>query len=275
MGFLIVIILGIVQGAAEFLPVSSSGHLVVFYNIFNITQNTIMLSIILHVATLLSVIVVYHKSVLQLIKNPFCKTNKLLLVATAPTVIIVLMFRHFIERSFSGNIIIVCFLVTAALLALAEYIASKKHKEKNKVVNLEESDVKNYDISYKQALLIGSFQGIATVPGISRSGATISAGLISGVNKSQAANFSFLLSIPIILASLLYEVVKLTRDNGVVFSFTTGQLIVGFLVSFVVGVLALKVMIRFVKRQKLWIFSIYLVLLVVFLLLNQYVVHIF
>ena len=99
MAYLIVILIGLIQGIAEFLPISSSGHLVVMYDIFNITDNTILLSIVLHIATLFAIIVVYYKDIMLLIKNPFCKTNKLLITATIPTVIIVLMFESVIDKA--------------------------------------------------------------------------------------------------------------------------------------------------------------------------------
>lgn len=278
MSFLIIIILGIIQGACEFLPVSSSGHLVVFYNLFGIYENTILLSIILHVATLLAVVIVYNKQLLLLIKKPFCKTNLLLLCATIPTVLMVLIFEKFIEKSFSGEFVIICFLITAILLFISEKINKKATKFQKDTINntnnnifLTKTNIYDMNINYFQALFIGVMQGVATLPGISRSGATISAGLMAGVNKNEVADFSFLLSIPIILASLIYELLKLNNQAGVI-GFSFSQLVVGFLVTFFVGLLCLKAMIKLVKKQKLYIFSIYLVLLCVFLLINKYVV---
>lgn len=255
MNILIILILGIIQGACEFLTVSSSGHLVVFYNFFNVYDNTIILSIILHLATLLAVVVVYYKDLWLLIKKPFCKTNYLLLTATVPTVIMVLIFKKFIENSFSGEYIIICFLITAGLLLLAELI-HKNHITRQKAFTLNAPDsnlltktnIYSYNISYSQTFFMGVFQGIATIPGISRSGSTISAGLISGVNKNQAANFSFLLSVPIIIASLFYELYNLRRQT-IVLNFTFFELLIGFIVSFVVGYLCLKVMLNFVKNK--------------------------
>ena len=269
MAIIIIIILGIIQGACEFLPVSSSGHLVVFYNFFGINQNVIMLSIILHLATLCSVVFVYRKDLVSLLKNPFCKTNRLLLTGTIPTVIIVLIFEKFIENSFSGDMIIYSFLFTATLLFVAELMNRKRLKQANLNVNIH-SNITNLDITYKQAVVIGLAQGVATIPGVSRSGATISAGLLVGVNKSQVAHFSFLLSVPIIIASLGYQLIKVNNQT-MIFEFNVWQLAVGFAVAFLVGLLCLKVMINFVKQQKLYIFSVYLVLLVTFLLLNKYV----
>lgn len=279
MNVFIIIILGIIQGACEFLPVSSSGHLVVFYNFFNVYDNTIILSIILHVATLLAVILLYRKQLFLLVKKPLCKTNYLLLTATIPTVIMVLIFKKFIEESFSGEYVIICFLITAAMLMLSEYLYKKRNYRQKSVVFttsnhglLSEASVYSYNITYLQAFIIGVAQGVATIPGISRSGSTISAGLVSGVNKHDAANFSFLLSVPIIIASLFYELYNL-RGQQIVLNFSVFELFIGFVVSFVVGIFCLKVMLDFVKKQKLYVFSIYLVLLAAFLLLNKHVFY--
>ncbi len=279
MSYVIIIILGMLQGACEFLPVSSSGHLVVFYQFFNITQNTILLSVILHLATLGSVVFVYYKQLWNLVIHPFNKTNLLLLVATVPTVAMVLLFKKFIEESFSGNLVLWCFLATAVLLFAAEQISKKVvNRQKSNVVCttdkqfLTKSNHYNFSMNWKQAFFVGVMQGVATLPGISRSGATISAGLMAGVPKEEVADFSFLLSVPIILASLAYELFKLNGQSAVL-EFSVWQLFVGFCVAFLVGTLCLRSMIGFVKKQKLTYFSVYLVSLVLFLLLNQFVFH--
>ena len=278
MPYLIILVLGVIQGACEFLPISSSGHLVVFFNFFSIYDNTIMLSIILHFATLLSLAVVYYKELWLLIKNPLCKTNKLLLAGTIPTIIIVLLFHTLIEQSFSGNFVIICFLFTAALLVVAERYYKYKYNNSQKQYGLNndnsgflsKTSVYKLNINYAQAIIIGLSQGVATLPGISRSGATIATGLIVGVHKNEVANFSFLLSIPAIIGSLIYELFKL-RNSSIVLDFNFLQLLTGFIVAFIVGVFCLKLMINFVRKQKLYIFSIYLILLCLFLVLNKYI----
>lgn len=278
MAILVIIILGIVQGACEFLPISSSGHLVLFYNIFGIQQNTILLSVILHVATLFSVVVCYYKSIVKLIKNPFCHTNKMLVVATIPTVLIVLILKNVVEKSFDGNFIIIGFLATALILIGSQILETKELNKTQNISFLSQSgmsgDITHININYKQALFVGIAQGFAVFPGVSRSGSTISMGLACGVKKSEVADFSFLLSIPIIIASLLFEIVDVAV-NKIKIEFSVAQLGLGFLFSFVSGLVCIKLMLSFVKKSKLYWFAIYLILLSVFLILNSYVLFLF
>lgn len=305
----IIILLGVVQGASEFLPISSSGHLVVFYNIFNISDNVLLLSIILHLGTLLAVLIVYKNDIIALIKKPFNKTNMALLISTLVTVVMVLLFKRFIASTFDGSHIVLFFLITAGVLLVAQLVSENKnklnssnqfaknntsfHKTNNKQ-NIKSAELKSsssvtktnsfnesnnssvlhLNVSYFQAVLIGFAQGLATVPGVSRSGLTISMALLVGVNKNDAPTYSFLMSIPIILASLLYEVLDIA-DQTTMLAFTSFQLVVGFVVSFLVGYLCLKVMISFVKKQKLYVFSIYLAVLSLFLTLNQHFFKLF
>lgn len=274
----LIIILGIVQGASEFLPISSSGHLVVLYNIFSVTENNILLSVVLHIATLLAVLICYRKELLLLIKNPFCKTNKMLIVATIPTVILVVLFKEIVEKSFSGNFIIVGFLITAIILAVSQ-IVRNKHNTNNNLAKTTEfmtisDSIINLNINYKQALLIGVMQGVAVFPGISRSGSTIATGLICGVNKKDSADFSFLLSIPIIVAGMLFELLEIFTGNVVV-TIPATTLSVGFLFSFLSGLLSIKLMLKFVKNKNLIWFSVYLILLSLFLILNMFVFKLF
>lgn len=278
MAIWIVIILGIVQGACEFLPVSSSGHLVLFYNIFNITDNTILLSVILHVATLLSVIVCYWKDIIKLIKNPFCNTNKKLVIATIPTVIIVLLLKSVVKKSFGGDFIIIGFLITAIVLFISQMLETKASKTVKNAYFLSENNVYNsitdININTKQALFVGVAQGLAIFPGISRSGSTIAMGLMCGVKKSEVADFSFLLSIPIIIASLLFEIIDVSV-NKIAIGFNPLTLFTGFIFSFLSGLICIKLMLKFVKKSKLYWFSFYLVLLSIFLILNSYVLFLF
>lgn len=278
MAIWIVIILGIVQGACEFLPVSSSGHLVMFYNIFNITENTILLSVILHMATLMSVVVCYWRDIIKLIKNPFCNTNKMLIVATIPTVIIVLLLKNIVEKSFGSDFIIIGFLITAIVLFISQMLENKSAKMLKNNYFMSQTgtynDITDININTKQALLVGCAQGLAIFPGISRSGSTIAMGLLCGVKKSEVADFSFLLSIPIIIASLLFETIDVSV-NKISVGYNALTLGIGFLFSFLSGLVCIKLMLKFVKKSKLYWFSFYLVLLSIFLILNSYVLFLF
>lgn len=242
MNIWIIVLLGAIQGLTEFLPISSSGHLVLLEKIFGIQDNLILLNIFLHLGSLVAVIVYYRKSLWQQLQHPWCEKNFLLVTATIPTIIIVLIFEPFIESSFGGQYLIIGFLITAFLLVLASF----EYRQK-KV------------FGYKTSIIMGITQGIATLPGISRSGSTLCAGLFCGQDREEAANFSFLMSIPIILASLVYELTKL--DSIVSISYPWWIILVGMLMSFVFGYLAIRWMIHIVKKARLYYFSIYLVIL--------------
>ncbi len=247
MELLYFILLGLVQGLTEFLPVSSSGHLVFLDKIFGVeTGNFLFVSIILHVATLISVIVLYYKQIWHLIKNPFSKETLLIVVATIPTVIIVLLFKGFFEDAFSGSYLSICFMITAIILMLT-YFKTKSQK------NLP------YDnITYKNAVVIGIMQGFAVLPGISRSGSTISAGVLQGIDSEKATSFSFILSIPIILASLMYELFSCFYNGGQFFVGSYINLIISFIIALVSGIFAIKIMKKIAKTGKYYWFSIYL-----------------
>jgi len=296
LNFFNAIVIGFVQGVAEFLPISSSGHLVLVYQLFNITGDTLVLTIFLHVTTLCSVLYVYRKDILNLIKHPLCKTNKLLLVATIPTVILALIFKSFIEDSFNLSFIIFGFIITALLLGIADYLSEKRDilsktaltsanntnltllnspsiKTKNNVIIhsnpiLKASgDITNIDIKYWQAIVIGLAQGLACFPGISRSGSTIATGLLLNCDKSEVTTFSFLLSIPTIIGSLILALIKV---NGTGLHISTGSLIVACLVSFFVGILSIGLLMKIVKKQKLSYFSYYLLALVFVILFIKF-----
>ena len=262
------ILLGLIQGLTEFLPVSSSGHLVLFFNIFKINNNTILLSVILHVATLLAVIFVYYKRLIQLLKKPFCKTNICLIITTLVTVSIVIFTKPLINRAFSGEFLVYGFLITAFLLVLSEIWVTFSNT--NKPIKTKNTpDITNLNISYLQSGIIGLFQGFACFPAISRSGSTIAGGLICGVKKEVVADYSFISSIPIILASLILEIYEYIKEPAKL-DFSTLQLLLGFIVSFIVGLICIKLMLKLVKKQKLYIFSIYLLILTTILMIFKF-----
>ena len=240
--FLVLFFMGLVQGLTEFLPVSSSGHLVLLSNIFNV-EESLFISILLHVATLLSICVVFYKDIFALLRHPFSKNTLMLVVATIPTCLIALVLMPFIKSSFGGGFLPVSFLITATILVITELFA-KNTKE----------------FSYKTAIIMGIAQGFAVFPGISRSGATISAGLLSKGDKKECAKFSFLMSIPIILLSLIMEIYE-GISGGINISYPVSAIIISFIVAFLSGIFAIKFMMKLTEKGKLWWFSCYLLLL--------------
>lgn len=256
------IIMGIVQGLTEFLPVSSSGHLVLLERIFGIYQNQILINVALHVATLCAVIIMFRKDIYEMVKHPFSKINKSLVISVIPTVIIVLIFKDIFEDSFSGYPTF-GFLFTALILIICQSLVKSKIKMKDTSYNEEQP----INVNYKTAILAGVMQGVAVFPGVSRSGSTISTLLISGTTRESAVKFSFLMSIPIIIASLVYELFKLPAQQVANWYY----ILVGFIFAFVFGLVAIKIMIRVVKNASYLGFAVYLIILSIFLTLNQFI----
>ena len=244
------IILGLIQGLTEFLPISSSGHLMLTEQLMELS-NDLIFSLVLHLATLLAVILFYWKDIIYIIKNPMCKLSKCLIVAFIPTIILAIIIRKFLSDYIIINYIGYLFLLTAFIL-LIPLIVKKKL---------------NYGLSYKSGLIIGFVQGIACLPGISRSGSTIIAGQMSGLTKEESVKFSFLLSIPIIIGGIIFETVFNTK---VVISTIIGlPMIVGFVVAFITGLLSIKIVQRLALQNKFYWFSIYLGLLGLFCVVNS------
>ncbi len=244
--FLALFILGLVQGLTEFLPVSSSGHLVLLTNLFGI-EESLFISILLHVATLFSILVVFHKDVWQMICHPFSKQTINLAVATIPTCVIVLILMPLVKLSFVGDFLPICFLFTAVLLCFCQ------RKSKKKVQS---------PMDTKKAIIMGIAQGFAVFPGISRSGSTVGAGLAAGGEEKEVAKFSFLMSIPIILLSMVMEIFELATSKSVL-NFNPLAVTLSFVTAFVVGIFAIKFMLNMTKKSKLHYFSAYLLLIAI------------
>lgn len=240
--FLALLLLGLIQGLTEFLPVSSSGHLVLFSKLFDV-EESLFLSILLHVATLLSICVVFYKDIWQMIRHPLSTQTISLVIATIPTCLIVLVLMPIIKQSFAGGLLSICFVVSAILLLISEILSKRKKDEK---------------FTFKTAFLMGIAQGFAVFPGISRSGSTISAGLLAGGNKEEVAKFSFLMSIPIVLLSLLMEIYEIAV-GGLSVSIQVLPTILAFFAAFLVGIFAIKIMIKLTVKANLKWFSLYLV----------------
>ena len=242
--FLVLFFMGLVQGLTEFLPVSSSGHLVLISNLFGV-EESLFLSIILHVATLFSIIVVFWRDIIDLIKHPLSNKTIALVVATIPTCIIVLLIMPLVKSSFGGYFLPFSFFITAVLLVVTELIAKKKT---------------THEFTYKTAVIMGIAQGFAVFPGISRSGTTICAGILAGGEKKDCAKFSFLMSIPIVFLSLLMEIYE-ALTGGIHLTYPISAIILSFIVAFLSGIFAIKFMVRLTEKGKLWWFSCYLLVL--------------
>lgn len=258
------IILGIVQGIAEFLPISSSGHLALTQFLLGTPEDQIFfLTVMLHIGTIFSVLVVYwtdlYNITLEFFKmcwdalrgkglgldNLYRKLGLLIIVGSIPTALMGILLRDiFSEVYTSQRVIGIALLMTGTLLWASE--RTQKFKENKKSLK---------EMSWLNAIVIGVFQGLAITPGMSRSGSTISGALFQGINKETATRYSFLLSFPVIVgASLLEARDALTYGTGDV---TLPMLLVGIFTSFVAGVFAIRTLIRMISKGKLYYFSYY------------------
>ena len=269
MPIIILLLLAVIQGVTEFLPVSSSGHLVLLYNIFGIENNVQLLSILLHVATLMSVLVYYRKEIVILIKNPLCSTNKKLVVTTITTCGVVLILKPFIDKTFNGDWLFVFFIITAILLFVSDYLSERSSLMTRIYGNCDgvvsknsNTQITNIPITYKQAVIIGLTQGVACIPGISRSGSTIAVGRMIGAKDTT--RYSFLISIPIIIASFVMEIF----DGGIgnLAGINIIALILAMVVCFVVGLLCIKLVNKIAEKNRLTLFAYYLIGLSVLLI---------
>lgn len=241
-------ILGLIQGFTEFLPISSSGHLEIGHALFGIdTGNNLYFDVMLHVATVLSTIVVFRKDIIALVVGLFAfKRNEetifvfKLLLSLVPVLFVGLFFRDVVESLFTGNIVFVGFmlLITASLLFMAHF--AKRG---------------NGEITYAKAFIIGIAQAIAVIPGISRSGATIVTGLLLKTKKENMARFSFLMVLIPILGAAFLEIVGGKPENSSTIG--TLPLLAGFIAAFASGLIACKLMISIVNKGKLIYFAIY------------------
>lgn len=270
MNFIKAIIVAIVQGIAEFLPISSSGHIVLFKKILNFDID-MTFDIALHVGTLFAVVIVYRREIIEILAGPFRGkkqhsklfnkelSNKnyfiiwlLFIVAIIPAGVAGLVLKDKIEELFHSSgtnsffILAGFFVLTALLLLATKFIKVKKSR------NIA-------SMTFLQALTIGLFQALAIFPGVSRSGSTISAALFCGVDKEDAGRFSFIMSIPLILAAFLLDL-KDFIDSGV--SVSTEYIwiiVIGMITAFIAGYISLKLLINLLKRGKIWFFVIYMV----------------
>lgn len=237
------LVLGLVQGASEFLPISSSGHLLLLEKL-GVGQENLFFNIMLHVGTLAAVLIAMRKKWLLLLRHPINKTNGYLILACVPTVALAFVFKLLAPSLIDGKLLGCGFVLTTCLLYVGENF--KLHKTAL--------------VDVKTSILTGVLQGIAVLPGVSRSGATISSMRFQGVQKEDATTFSFLLSIPIIIGSALYESIDLITGK-VTLDISPAALIVGVLAAFVSGLLSIKFFLKLIEKHSMTVFIIYTLLL--------------
>ena len=252
-------LLGLVQGLCEFLPVSSSGHLVLFQKIFGLSEGTLFFDTMLHVATLFAVLWAFRHTILDILRHPLGKLPRYVVLATVPTVLITLLLKDFFTDAYGGGLLGWGFLLTSLILFLTGRVPK--------------GDRTISSMGPKEAVLIGAAQGLAVLPGVSRSGSTIAGGLFCGLDRDFAAEFSFLMSIPAILGAAVLQAADAAKEglSGV----SAAPLLVGMVVAFASGFFAIRWMLSLIKKGKLRPFAIYTLALGALVLLDQYALHVF
>lgn len=251
------IILGIVQGLGEFLPISSSGHLVLLQKIFGLQEGVFTFDIAVHLATLMAVFYVLWDDIINILKNPLGKLPLLIMTATIPTGIIAVMFNDFFKEMFiSGASLGIDFILTGIALWFAE-------NAKNKNKRLDKT-------TYVDAIFVGIAQGLAILPGISRSGFTMGGSLLRGIDREFAIKFSFLISIPAILGAAAKDSYDFVM-TGSPFSLNVElwPLLAGMAAAAISGYFAVKFMLVKFRKINLKKFSIYVFILGTFILADQ------
>ncbi|MBO6061014.1 MAG: undecaprenyl-diphosphate phosphatase [Clostridia bacterium] len=258
------ILLGLIQGLGEFLPISSSGHLMLAQRILGVTEGGQLNTVLLHVATLIAVCIVYREQILALIKKPIQWKTLWLIVATAVTVVVWVAVKKLfdLDEAMENRLLGFFFIGTSLILTAAELLKGAVRRTRT-----------SETMKWYHAAAIGALQGIAVLPGVSRSGSTITAALGCGVKKKSAAEFSFLLSIPAILGGAVLEVPDLVK-NGTG-DFTWYGTAIAMLVAGVSGYFAIRFMLKVITKKNFTGFIIYTFALGVFVILNQFVLHLF
>ena len=285
MSWIEALILGIVQGLTEFLPVSSSGHLAIGKALFGIETADLSFEVAVHAATVLATIVVFWKDIVKLLEglfrfklNPETRYILLILLSMVPVFIVGVFFKDYVEGIFGSGLLVVgvALLVTAALLFLSETLAARRGEIPGQAGNdniqagndniQAGNDGKKMD--WKSALWMGLAQAVAVIPGLSRSGSTIATGLLCGVKKEEVTRFSFLMVLVPILGEAFLDVVDGDFSQSTV---GTLPLLLGFLAAFVSGLFACRFMIAMVKKAKLKWFALYCALVGLACLISTWV----
>lgn len=277
------LILGLIQGLTEFLPISSSGHLTLAEGLMGITESNNFFNVVLHLATLLAVIIVFWPDVKALLRHPFSRTGRLLIVATIPTCVLAVCFKLLLSELFTITFLGFGFLISAMLLlvttmalprgnvlqpagAMTSFGAhtsgfntgSKSSMAVKSGASGQTGGTDEPNLTFGQAIMVGISQGIAVLPGITRSGATICTGQLLGASREDALRFSFLLSIPVIIASMTYELIGcgfVAPAIGFV------PVLIGSVVAFLAALVSIRAMLKLARRGNWLWFSVYLFVL--------------
>jgi undecaprenyl-diphosphatase len=251
-----IIFLGIVQGLTEFLPISSSGHLVIFQNLLKLESPAMTVDIFLHTGTLLAVIIVFWEDIVKILlgfikslnfkskdENPYGKLAWLIVLANIPAGVVGVLFKDQLEHIFMSNRFVYFFLIfTGAYLYLSKFCKEEK------------ADIKNVGIG--RSIIIGISQMFAILPGISRSGMTITTGMLTKLKREDAARFSFFIMLPAVAGATLLEIKDMNPGAINIF-----ELLAGVLAAFISGYIAIKILLKLIRDYKLHYFSYYCVIL--------------
>ncbi len=257
------IVLGIVQGATEFIPVSSSGHLVIVPWLLGWPSSTLVFDTVLHWGTLLSIVVVFWRDFWQILvatlrsiftrsfADPYARLGWFILVGSIPAAVVGLLFNDFFEALFSSPSAAGLFLLVTAMLLISSELMIR-HVEKLRTLET---------MSWLDAIIIGLFQAVALAPGISRSGSTIAAGLGRGIRREDAARYSFLLGTPAFFGAGLLQLLKAMDEAPAALSAAAPMMILGFLASAISGFIAIRFLLSYLRTHTLYPFAIYCILM--------------
>ncbi len=263
-------LLGALQGITEFLPISSSGHLVLLEDFLGLNvEQLLSFDVIVHMGTLLAVFIYFWKDIWKMIKtifnlfvgkldmkDPYTKLILFIIIGSVPAVAAGLLLGDYITEVFRDTRSVAFMMLGLAIVFLfAEWVSKKKYQK-----------IEGKKLNWWMALIIGCAQALALIPGISRSGSTIVAGLFQGVSRQDAARFSFLLGIPVILGAGLFTFMDIQSIDPTSQLVSNGSLMVGFLSSFVFGIASVSFLMAYLKKHTLMVFSIYLFGLSLFVL---------
>ena len=244
MSYLDAILLGIIQGLTEFLPISSSGHLVLVQEFLGVKQPGVSFELLVHLGTLLAVLVYFRAGIFDLLKSIYTPSMKferkmiaLLVLGTIPAGLAGVLFKDFFEEAFSSPVVTSCMLLATGFILLVTRFVRKGDRA----------------VSWGTAIIIGIAQSLAILPGISRSGSTIAVGMVSGVQPSRAAEFSFLLAVPAIAGAVVFK----ARDLMTLGTTDTGPFLAGTAAAFVFGLIAVYAVLSVIRRGKFEYFAYY------------------